>query len=105
MLFSPPFILPHLNPLPQALGDVALARGPKEVDRCLMAELAGGLLPGLDPELQQKPVVDLLVGGGADREAGGQMEGRHALPAGGVWRQGTFAEASWHAVYAASVFD
>lgn len=70
-----------------------------------MAELAGGLLPGLDPELQQKPVVDLLVGGGADREAGGQMEGRHALPAGGVWRQGTFAEASWHAVYAASVFD
>ncbi|PRW59671.1 ARM repeat superfamily isoform 1 [Chlorella sorokiniana] len=45
----------------QALGDVALARGPKEVDRCLMAELAGGLLPGLDPELQQKAVVDLLL--------------------------------------------
>lgn len=43
---------------------MALARGPKEVDRCLMAELAGGLLPGLDPELQQKPVVDLLVGWG-----------------------------------------
>ena len=50
--------------LSQALGDVALARGPKEVDRCLMAELAGGLLPGLDPDLQQKPVVDLLVSRG-----------------------------------------
>lgn len=48
-------------PFPQALGDIAVAHGVKEVDRCLMAELAGGLVPGLDPELQQKPCADLLL--------------------------------------------
>lgn len=45
----------------QALGDIAAARGPKEVDRWLGAELVGGLVPGLDPELQQKPLVDCLL--------------------------------------------
>lgn len=45
----------------QALGDIAVARGVRDVDRCLAAELTGGLVPGLDPELQQKPVVDMLL--------------------------------------------
>ncbi|KAL4426507.1 hypothetical protein ABPG77_008365 [Micractinium sp. CCAP 211/92] len=47
----------------QALGDVALARGIKEVDRCLADDLrqAGGLLQGLDPHLQQAPLADLLL--------------------------------------------
>jgi hypothetical protein len=47
--------------LPQALGDIAVAHSVKEVDRHLAAELAGGLLPGLDPELQQKPLLDMLL--------------------------------------------
>lgn len=63
---------PPLPPPRQALGDAALARGIKEVDRCQADDLrqAGGLLPGLDPQLQQAPLADLLleelrqVGGG-----------------------------------------
>ncbi|PSC71431.1 condensin complex subunit 3 [Micractinium conductrix] len=45
----------------QALGDIAAAHGIREVDRYLIDELAGGLLPGLDPELQQKPLADMLL--------------------------------------------
>ena len=58
-----PCCLPsHLSGLsPQALGDIAVAYSVKEVDRHLAAELAGGLLPGLDPELQQKPLLDMLL--------------------------------------------